>query len=84
MNGKCLVCSGPMPEDYEPEFCCSGRDCGCRGLPTEPPICSKKCGEKWMKKKYSYRLEKPLPKPIFTMNYEKEKATRYSAIELLT
>lgn len=24
-------------------FCCSGTDCGCKGLPIDPPICSKEC-----------------------------------------
>ena len=22
-----------------PEMCCSGHECGCQGLPTEPPLC---------------------------------------------
>ena len=34
-----------MP-DYEPKMCCSGRDCGCLGQPTEPQICSTKCYDK--------------------------------------
>ncbi|MGL5514522.1 MAG: DUF5131 family protein, partial [Sporomusa sp.] len=28
-----------------PEMCCTGRNCGCRGLPTEPPLM---CGLDWV------------------------------------
>ena len=38
----CMVCGKPMP-DYEPQGCCDGRECGCMGLPIEPPICSEEC-----------------------------------------
>ncbi len=27
-------------EDDEPEICCDGRECGCMGLPINPPICN--------------------------------------------
>lgn len=42
----CMVCgdefSGP-----EPLMCCSGRDCGCMGMPVEPILCHKKeCHDK--------------------------------------
>lgn len=23
----------------EPEYCCSGRECGCGGMPSNPPYC---------------------------------------------
>ena len=42
---KCVVC-GKEVKGYEAQFCCSGRECGCRGLPIEPPLCSKECGRK--------------------------------------
>jgi hypothetical protein len=42
ITAKCIVCNTNMP-DYEPEYCCNGRDCACRGLPIEPPICSTEC-----------------------------------------
>jgi hypothetical protein len=42
---KCIICDKDVP-DYKPEYCCSGKDCGCRGLPIEPPLCSKECSEK--------------------------------------
>ena len=39
---SCMVCGkdfmGP-----EPVMCCSGRDCGCMGMPTEPIVCSQWC-----------------------------------------
>lgn len=38
----CFVCNGPVP-DYIPEYCCNGYECGCQGMPVEPPICSGRC-----------------------------------------
>jgi hypothetical protein len=38
----CFICKRSMP-DWEPQYCCNGRDCGCYGYPIEPPICSKEC-----------------------------------------
>lgn len=38
----CEICGKPVP-GYEPEYCCSGRECGCYGLPIEPCICSNAC-----------------------------------------
>jgi hypothetical protein len=45
----CIVCNRPVP-DYEPQFCCNGHDCGCRGMPTEPCICSNECWDKMINK----------------------------------
>ncbi|WP_203334328.1 hypothetical protein [Planococcus beigongshangi] len=28
-----------VTEDYKPEYCCSGYECGCYGLPTNPVFC---------------------------------------------
>lgn len=39
---KCLICEKPCP-DYEPEFCCNGYDCDCRGQPLHPCVCSSRC-----------------------------------------
>ena len=39
---RCLICQKPMP-DYDPMFCCSGHECGCMGLPTNPQVCSQRC-----------------------------------------
>ena len=36
----CNNCNGPL--GYEPEYCCSGFDCGCRGQ-ADPMACSNKC-----------------------------------------
>lgn len=41
---KCQVC-GEIFFDEEPKMCCSGRDCGCMGLPIDPIVCSQKCFE---------------------------------------
>lgn len=39
---QCEVCGKPV-DDYEPTFCCDGRECSCQGKPTEPCLCSKEC-----------------------------------------
>ena len=40
---KCYNCGKELNEAdldaYEPQMCCSGRECGCLGLPTNPPVC---------------------------------------------
>lgn len=41
---RCIICNKPVP-DYEPKYCCDGRECGCLGKPTEPCLCSKECDE---------------------------------------
>jgi len=40
-NVKCYGCGADIEIDfnYEPEFCCSGRDCLCRGEITNPLFC---------------------------------------------
>ena len=39
---ECLIC-GKRVEDYDPEFCCNGRDCCCAGGPVNPCVCSDEC-----------------------------------------
>ncbi len=39
---QCEVC-GKTADDYEPTFCCDGRECSCQGRPTEPCTCSATC-----------------------------------------
>lgn len=38
----CLCCQRPVP-DFIPTYCCNGYECGCRGEPCEPCVCSKEC-----------------------------------------
>lgn len=38
-KGLCDVCR----TEIEVNMCCSGLECGCMGLPEEPPVCSKEC-----------------------------------------
>lgn len=45
----CEMCDKPLP-DYEPQYCCSGHECGCHGMPTEPPICSDECWDAMLKR----------------------------------
>lgn len=39
----CYECKNKLTEQdheaYEPQMCCSGFECGCMGMPTEPPYC---------------------------------------------
>jgi len=37
----CEMCGKRIP--FEPQYCCSGIECGCMGMPVEPCICSKEC-----------------------------------------
>jgi hypothetical protein len=37
-------------DEYEPEFCCSGQDCCCMGLPINPVFCDE-CEEKIFSRK---------------------------------
>lgn len=39
---------GKLLENYDPQFCCNSFDCGCRGLPTNPSVCSEKCWDKML------------------------------------
>jgi len=43
----CLICQ-KIVKDYDPMMCCDGFECGCMGQPTEPCICSEKCGKALM------------------------------------
>lgn len=36
MTNECVYC-GLEVKDFEPIYCCGGQDCGCYGLPIEPP-----------------------------------------------
>ncbi len=46
---NCEVCQNEYLGE-EPVGCCSGRDCGCLGLPTEPQVCSEECYSKLISK----------------------------------
>jgi len=38
----CLICQ-KIVKNYDPKMCCSGRECGCLGQPTEPCVCGQEC-----------------------------------------
>lgn len=46
MKGHCVICD----EEIEITMCCSGRDCGCLGMPIDPPVCSNECYEEYKTK----------------------------------
>ncbi|API92701.1 MULTISPECIES: hypothetical protein [unclassified Virgibacillus] len=41
MDWKCDGCGKgiKIPNDYKPEFCCDGHECGCCGEPINPMFC---------------------------------------------
>ena len=45
---NCLICGIEVP-DYEPKYCCDGRECGCMGQPVDPCICSNRCWDALIK-----------------------------------
>lgn len=50
---NCMVC-GKEFKDLEPKMCCSGRECGCMGMPIEPIVCSHECYNKLMTRSSVY------------------------------
>ena len=40
---RCGICGHTL--NFEVKMCCDGKECGCMGLPIEPPICSQKCAD---------------------------------------
>lgn len=44
---ECYACRKEIQveDDYEPEYCCSGANCGCMGSPINPVFCDE-CEEK--------------------------------------
>jgi hypothetical protein len=39
MKSNCIICN----KDIELDVCCDGTNCGCMGMPIDPPVCSDKC-----------------------------------------
>jgi hypothetical protein len=50
IRGNCEICG----KEIKIIMCCNGRDCGCMGLPVEPPVCSRDCYDKYMKKRRTH------------------------------
>jgi len=44
MESNCAICD----KKIDVQMCCSGRDCGCIGMPVDPPVCSEKCYDTYM------------------------------------
>lgn len=57
MEGNCEICG----TEIEIKLCCSGRDCGCMGMPIEPPVCSSDCYGKYMAKIKKQNSQKQVP-----------------------
>jgi hypothetical protein len=43
-KGYCEICG----TEIEVRICCNSFDCGCGGLPIDPPVCSSECYDKLM------------------------------------
>lgn len=43
---QCEQCKNKFKGE-EPEYCCSGMDCGCQGKPTDPVVCNRRCRKKF-------------------------------------
>ena len=57
---ECLNC-GEIFWGEELKGCCSGKDCGCLGLPINPPICSRTCWEEYFPGKgFNYEAEEAI------------------------
>jgi len=44
MKSSCAICE----TEIDVRMCCSGRECGCMGMPIDPPVCSNECYDKFM------------------------------------
>jgi len=54
MKGFCEICK----TEIEIKYCCSGHECGCMGLPIDPPVCSDKCYNEFMNNINLYNIKK--------------------------
>lgn len=53
----CINC-GESWQGPPPRMCCSGRDCGCMGLPVDGPIvCDEKCWDEYVANGYKSRKQ---------------------------
>jgi len=60
MKAECDICG----TEIDVQMCCSGYMCGCQGMPTEPPVCSSECYDKYMKKIHGEGWKEPEPPDI--------------------
>jgi len=64
MKGNCDICG----KEIEVRMCCDGKNCGCMGMPIDPPVCSYRC--------YQYFKRKYLPRHQYTFEKNKYKGSR--------
>lgn len=73
---NCMCCNKTYLGE-EPKICCSGKDCGCMGMPTEPIVCSAHCYYKLPFMKDSYlnwiNVNDKLPHEHFLYGNEHDK-----------
>lgn len=52
------ICWGPNCEhEIIITRCCSGQECGCRGMPGDPPFCSQECWDAWSEEQRKNNLK---------------------------
>ena len=54
MKGNCDICG----TEIDIQMCCSGDQCGCMGMPVDPPVCSAECYDTYMNNKQKYKDER--------------------------
>lgn len=69
MEGNCVICD----KKIKITMCCGGHECGCMGMPLEPPVCSNECFEEYEKILFS---ENKLETPLDDKCDEKKKTTK--------
>ena len=57
IKGHCEICE----TEIEVQVCCSSFDCGCMGLPVDPPVCSSECYDKLLEKIHGKKDDIKLP-----------------------
>lgn len=57
MKGEYCETCGTFVEGFEYKGCCSGRDCGCLGLPIELCFCSENCYNNYGKDKLNINVK---------------------------
>jgi len=69
-----LYCQNPECENEiaEPIMCCSGHECGCMGLPIEPPVCSTECQTECLKTLLNKEENDDCNDPVLCTNCDRQ------------
>lgn len=67
-KGYCDVCG----IDIEIQICCNGHECGCMGLPIDPPVCSEECYNTYFSEERIKERRNAVNSFIITKNTDKK------------